>query len=574
MHLTSPDGIEATPLEHPMGKGDGSRVDRRSQAQATTIRERIGKDALSTLAKASALTGVRQDRLKKDAVANVCGGAAVLAQYQREAGGARDLGDWSAAVARYSGADDQATALRFARQVFGVIRHGAARTTNDGQRVQLRASSTARVDRSAVVGLGLPVATGGRGDCPPGFGCEQLPAPYEQYGPGAGDYGNHDLGDRPETGNIDYIVIHDTEATYDTTLDLISDPEYVSWHYTLRSVDGHIAQHVKPDDVAWHAGNWYVNMHSIGLEHEGFAGHGADWFTESLYRSSAKLVRHLAARYDIPLDRAHIIGHDQVPGITPANVAGMHWDPGPYWDWEHYFDLLKAPIASTPSPGSSIVTVKPGFADNAQVVTHCADGFNPDDVCRTDATNFVYLHTAPDATSPLVTDIGLRPTGAPSTTTVSDIGARAAAGQQLVVQEVQGDWTKVWWLGADAWIYNPATRPVLVPTAGQVVTPTGTTAVPVYGRAYPEASAYPAGTTVQLVVPLQYSIQPGQQFVLADADIETDYYKANTFNCSVQPDCIQIQGADRYYEIWFGHRIAYVRAADVTIQDGVATVGQ
>jgi hypothetical protein len=78
---------------------------------------------------------------------------------------------------------------------------------------------------------------------------------------------------------------------------------------------------------------------------------------------------------------------------------------------------------------------------------------------------------------------------------------------------------------------------------------------------------------VQSVVPLQYSIQPGQQFVLADADIETDYYKATTFNCSVQPDCIQIQGADRYYEIWFGHRIGYVRAADVTIQDGVATAG-
>ena len=59
----------------------------------------------------------------------------------------------------------------------------------------------------------------------------------------------------------------------------------------------------------------------------------------------------------------------------------------------------------------------------------------------------------------------------------------------------------------------------------------------------------------------------------SDGDIETDYYRATTFDCSVQPDCVQVQGADRYYEIWFGHRIAYVRAADVTIQDGVATAG-
>ena len=63
-----------------------------------------------------------------------------------------------------------------------------------------------------------------------------------------------------------------------------------------------------------------------------------------MYESSARLVKYLAHEYDIPLDRAHIIGHDQVPGILPGYVAGMHWDPGPYWDWEHYFHLLGAPI--------------------------------------------------------------------------------------------------------------------------------------------------------------------------------------------------------------------------------------
>ncbi len=150
------------------------------------------------MAKASALTGISKARLKSDDVANVCGGAAVLAQYQREAGGARDLGDWSASVARYSGADDQATALRFATEVFRVIRQGEARTTNDGQRMVLAPHSGARVDVEAVKGL----RSDGRrvpamADCPAKLGCEWYPAPYEQYGPGAGDYGNHDLADRP-----------------------------------------------------------------------------------------------------------------------------------------------------------------------------------------------------------------------------------------------------------------------------------------------------------------------------------------------------------------------------------------
>jgi hypothetical protein len=571
MHLTSPDGIERTPAEHAMGKGDGSRADRQSRARAQATRVRIGKDALSTLAKAAGLTGVSADRLKTDAVANICGGAAVLAQYQREAGGARDLGDWSAAVARYSGADDQASALRFAQQVFRVIRTGEARTTNDGQRMLLRPISSARVDRAAVASLGLAVTGTQAADCPPSLGCEWYPAPYEKYGPDAGDYGNHDLADRPRTGHIQYILLHDTEATYDTTLQLVSDPTYVSWHYTIRSADGHIAQHVANREVAWHAGNWYVNMHSIGIEQEGFAADGAAWFTEALYQNSATLVKHLSAEYGVPLDRAHVIGHDQVPGILPANVAGMHWDPGPYWDWQHYFDLLGAPIKADRRGASDVVTVAPGFADNVQPVTGCTAGQPSTTPCPPQGTNFVYLYTAPDASSPLVPDIGLHADGSPSTTYVSDIGARAAAGQKFLVSQTLGDWTAVWYLGQEAWIYNPVADPVLLPSRGQVVWSGTGAAVPVYGRADPEKSAYPAGLPYQTVAPLQYSIPPGQAYVLADKRIQTDYYRATTFNCSVQPDCIQVKGTDPYYQIWFGHRIAYVRAADVVITNGVAT---
>jgi hypothetical protein len=38
----------------------------------------------------------------------------------------------------------------------------------------------------------------------------------------------------------------------------------------------------------------------------------------------------------------------------------------------------------------------------------------------------------------------------------------------------------------------------------------------------------------------------------------------------VQPDCVQVLGGDTYFQIWFGHRIAYVRAADVVITNGLA----
>jgi hypothetical protein len=88
----------------------------------------------------------------------------------------------------------------------------------------------------------------------------------------------------------------------------------------------------------------------------------------------------------------------------------------------------------------------------------------------------------------------------------------------------------------------------------------------VYGRAYPERSAYPAQIPYQTVTPLQYSIRPGQAYVLADPTIQTDYYSAKTFRCAgVAMDCTDVVGHDRYDEIWFGHRIAYVRAADVRV---------
>ncbi|MEP9380812.1 N-acetylmuramoyl-L-alanine amidase [Nocardioides sp. KR10-350] len=556
-------GADGTPDDE-LGKGDPS-----APHVATGVKaQAAGNDGLATLRTAHQLTGISVKALRSDAVANICGGAAVLASYQKQAGGAADLGDWSAAVARYSGASDEATALRFVTQVFTTLRTGAARTTNDGQRVSLAARPAAVADRSAVADLGLTAAADDQAVCPASLGCEWIPAPYENYDtsdPGA--YGNYDLADRPTTMKIDYIVLHDTEETYDNTIKLVQDPTYLGWHYTLRSSDGHAAAHIDPKNVGWHAGNWYVNSHSIGVEQEGFAAEGATWFTEALYQTSSTLVRYLAAKYDIPLDRAHIIGHDQVPGIAPANVATMHWDPGPYWDWKHYFDLLKAPIKPDRRGKSNVWTVRPDFATNHQTVTSCETA---GDTCPEQGSNFVYLHTEPSEDAPLLPDAGLHTDGSSSTTGVSDWGARVDAGQKVVVAKKQGDWWAVWFSGQLGWLHDP--DKVLIPSQGTVVTPKGDTAVAVYGRALPEESAYTDGIPYQKPTPLQYTIEPGQAYVLADKDIETDYYKAWNYNCQTLddgvPDCVDVKGRTKYYEIWYNHRVAYVKADDVTLAKG------
>ena len=62
------------------------------------------------------------------------------------------------------------------------------------------------------------------------------------------------------------------------------------------------------------------------------------------YAASAKLVAWLVRRYDIPVDRKHIIGHSQVPDPNdPALFGGSdhHTDPGPHWRWGYYLNLVR-----------------------------------------------------------------------------------------------------------------------------------------------------------------------------------------------------------------------------------------
>lgn len=526
-----------------------------------------GPAALHTAEAAARLTGLPLDRVRSESAANICAGAALLASYQHAlhpAGATTSaVSSWFGAVRRYSQSASDLDATTFAQRVFTRIRDGVARTTNDGQRVALRAHPGLQVPNPSRTQPAAPT------DCPETLACEWIPAPYAWYGqPDPGAYGNHDLADRPNGPTIRYIVIHDTETSYGEALNLVQDPTYLAWNYTIRSSDGHVAQHLYANDVGWHAGNWYVNAHSIGIEHEGYAAQGATWFTESMYESSAALVAYLAGKYDIPLDRAHIIGHDQVPGILPKYVRGMHWDPGPYWDWQHYFTLMGVRIGggvrATPAnvePGS-VVKVAPGFADNRHKVTGCTE---PGVLCPDQGTNFVYLRTMPRRQAHLVKDIGLHRHGY-STTDVADVGARAVAGQKFVVADTSQNWIAVWYLGQKAWIYVPPGHSPLVRASGQTVTVrSGEQTAPVYGRAYPERSAYPKQIPYQRVGALKYTIAAGQSYVVSDLTVPTDYYYAVTFDDSAPRDHTDVVGKDTYYQVWFGHRNAYVRAADVSL---------
>ncbi|MEU6390870.1 peptidoglycan recognition family protein [Streptomyces sp. NPDC046939] len=144
---------------------------------------------------------------------------------------------------------------------------------------------------------------------------------------------NYTVSSRPSSYRIDHVVIHVTQETYADAVKIFQNPaKQVSTHYLVRSADGHIAQCVREKNIAWHAGNWDYNTRSIGIEHEGWVDKPA-YFTDAMYEASAALTASVCARYGVPMDRAHIIGHVEVPGTD-------HTDPGPYWDWTRYIRMV------------------------------------------------------------------------------------------------------------------------------------------------------------------------------------------------------------------------------------------
>ena len=144
---------------------------------------------------------------------------------------------------------------------------------------------------------------------------------------------------------IDRIILHTTEGGYTGSLHWLQGPPASSntnssAHYIIPADGSTIAQLVREADTAWAAGVYAWNQRSINIEQEGYAGKGG--FSDGLYQTTGELVGRIAARHNIPLDRAHVIGHMDVP---PPND---HSDPGPHYDFDRVIAIASGGTAPAP----------------------------------------------------------------------------------------------------------------------------------------------------------------------------------------------------------------------------------
>ncbi|MFF0223920.1 N-acetylmuramoyl-L-alanine amidase [Streptomyces sp. NPDC004629] len=541
MHLT-----DVTP--EMMADGDAGAAGR------ADLKEMAADPSLHTLRAAAELTGLPAGQLRDDEAANIRGGAALLASYAKATTGRlpQDPGQWYAAVARYSGSPQERGAKAFADRVFASVKKGVSETTGDGQRVRLDAVTDVRPATDQLGGLHLKATAAAQTECPTTLDCTFVPAAAA----------NGQVSDRPANDiRIDSIVIHDTESSYESAINSFQTPGGGSAHYVIRSSDGAVTQMVPTKDLSFQAGNYSTNMHSIGVEHEGYAAANGTWYTQVQYEASAELVRYLADRFGIPLDRQHIIGHDNVPGPNSSLVAGMHWDPGPSWDWERYMRLLGAPVDAAHGTArvGTAVTITPGFTRNQQTVQVCPSddptGATPECTERRQPAGFVHLHTAPSSSAPLFGDQAIHPEGT-GTRRINDWGSTAQAGQQFVVADQRDAWTAIWYSGSKVWFYNPSGRNTTPAHGVTVIKAAGAAPAAVYGSSYPDADEYPAGLSPSTQAPLSfYDIPAGQAYVATgEAAATDDYFPAGG---------TVVTGGKKMYTIQYNHRLGLVHEADV-----------
>jgi N-acetyl-anhydromuramyl-L-alanine amidase AmpD len=132
---------------------------------------------------------------------------------------------------------------------------------------------------------------------------------------------NHSKGRRGMTP--DQIVLHVTEGSAASVRSWFASPlAQVSAHY-LVTIDGAVEQYVEETDTAWHCGRVErptaplvhqrpqvnPNLYSIGIEHEGT---GTEPMTPPQLASSLSLVTEICARWKIPMDCVHVVGHREI----------------------------------------------------------------------------------------------------------------------------------------------------------------------------------------------------------------------------------------------------------------------
>jgi hypothetical protein len=364
-----------------------------------------------TLDRAAQELRVTVAQLQQDLPTNILGGADILRDDALQLSGPHmlptSLAGWYGAVAQYSDAEVRSTALLYANAAFQILNQGFQAPTDQGELVTLAAQAVKPITITAsrfravsMAGASAKTLPGGCTtsssaaipvDYPGAVNCI-LPPADDCNTAAANQPCNYTGADRSKDFKIDFVVIHDIEGTASGALNVFQDPTNAeSIHYIVDS-DGTVYQVLQEKNIAYHDGNFWYNEHSIGVEHAGFAATGYKWYNATEYLASARLVAYLLNKYKIPLNRSHILAHGTVPSPS-LSTSPNHVDPGPYWLWDYYINLIHQQGIGFPVGGavSQTITLHPKTDQQPDSPHHVAE--------TTGNFSFFYLYNGPSTRS-------------------------------------------------------------------------------------------------------------------------------------------------------------------------------
>lgn len=125
---------------------------------------------------------------------------------------------------------------------------------------------------------------------------------------------------------IDKIVLHHNGGCGSGVVPNCWKTRQASAHYQIEN--GTIISCLDEDVTAWHCGaiGYDNNSHTIGIEHQNSTGVPNWLVSNENQEKSAKLVAEIATRRGIPIDRNHIVRHNEMPGTATDCSGGLDID--------------------------------------------------------------------------------------------------------------------------------------------------------------------------------------------------------------------------------------------------------
>lgn len=168
----------------------------------------------------------------------------------------------------------------------------------------------------------------------------------------------------------DMIVLHVCEGSFNGSVSWLSNPKSGTSSHFVTGKNGELEQLVDLDKASWCNGTSIkegakydyrrstnrlvrerktnANYYTISIENEGYSyKDGCGELTEAQYQTVLKLCKDLIAKYNIPVDREHIVGHYE---IAPKEKP---YCPGTKFQWDRLMNDLKS--ATKPKEVTGII---------------------------------------------------------------------------------------------------------------------------------------------------------------------------------------------------------------------------